>query len=296
MINELARLLRRLDHCEHPVFAFDEVRRWPAGLLDRLVAIGLLREVEPAELIACDDCNEGHVLEPEIREYPDIGEVAAAKCPTCGRVQFSLDRLKQWGVHFDGLASLLAADLKLDTLPTPLVPGRINQLGSVATPGGMLDVFLARGLTWDDAGAVLASADRLTTSKAPIVLLPRLRPPAEIWGTLHPHMLMIAEGLHWDAATCRPDFGKVFTAVHLLRPPVPDERWLTVTFCAEQLLGVVSGIDLQKSKARVSDAASRNKFRTNGEKGNRRRIDRDSFSTWLNEQHQRDLDAADAWS
>ena len=64
--------------------------------------------------------------------------------------------------------------------------------------------------------------------------------------------------------------------------------WLTVTEATKLLLRDVSGADLSKARARVSRAADAGKFRTNGEKGRRRRIDRDSFSTWRLEQRDQD--------
>lgn len=70
-------------------------------------------------------------------------------------------------------------------------------------------------------------------------------------------------------------------------------KMLTVTEAAALLLDVVSGLDISRAKARVSKAASSQKFQTNGKKGEARRIDRDSFSTWLLDQRSRDLDAAD---
>lgn len=72
--------------------------------------------------------------------------------------------------------------------------------------------------------------------------------------------------------------------------------WLTVTAAAELLKDVVSGITTEQAKARVSRAASRAKFKTNGKTHTARRIDRGSFSTWLLEQHSKDLDKADDWA
>jgi excisionase family DNA binding protein len=84
------------------------------------------------------------------------------------------------------------------------------------------------------------------------------------------------------------------------RPSIPVEpksvqtsAWLTVTEAAELLLEDVSGLDLQRAKARVSKAANEQRFRTNGRRGRDRRIDRDSFSTWRLEQREKDLAAYD---
>jgi len=79
-------------------------------------------------------------------------------------------------------------------------------------------------------------------------------------------------------------------------PQCPSEALresLRVSECADLLLKDVSGIDRKRAMARVSWAAGKEKFRTNGAKGNARRIDRDSFNTWRLEQRERDLDAVE---
>ena len=65
--------------------------------------------------------------------------------------------------------------------------------------------------------------------------------------------------------------------------------WLTVTDAAKLLLDVVSDLTLEKAKARVSRAASRKQFKTNNKNGSARRIDRDSFSSWLLDQREKHL-------
>jgi len=192
VIEQVARILRLFDRSEQPVFAFDEIQRWPTDLLDRLVSIGLLHEIEPAELIACNNCDEGHVLEPDICAYPDIGEVAVAKCPTCGRVQFSLDRLRQWGVHGDGLANHLANAITAGKA-TVLVPQRCWRLGPLYRDGVYREVFLARGLTWPDAGDVVAQSERLAACTVPALLVPADIPEVEQWPKVVPATAALTE-------------------------------------------------------------------------------------------------------
>ncbi|MEX2672873.1 MAG: response regulator [Phycisphaeraceae bacterium] len=66
-------------------------------------------------------------------------------------------------------------------------------------------------------------------------------------------------------------------------------QWLTVTQSARMLMDVVSGLSIEKARSRVSVAASRGEFTTNGENRSDRRIEPDSFNTWRLEQRERDL-------
>lgn len=89
-------------------------------------------------------------------------------------------------------------------------------------------------------------------------------------------------GMKWKAKTAEGEDGM--------------PKSLTVTEAARLLMKVVSDLNLKKARARVSAAAGRDDFTTNGKKGEARRIDRDSFSTWLIKHHVRDVAAADGWS
>lgn len=71
------------------------------------------------------------------------------------------------------------------------------------------------------------------------------------------------------------------------------EEWLTVTACAELLLTDVPALNIKKARARVSDAANKQRFQTNGKKGLNRRIEPISFDAWRLKQRDRDLDNAD---
>ncbi len=77
-------------------------------------------------------------------------------------------------------------------------------------------------------------------------------------------------------------------------PSADAGEGISVTEAATLLMDVVSGIDLSKAKARVSKAAGKGEFKTNGLTRNCRRIELDSFNTWRFKQRERDLDAADA--
>lgn len=181
MIDEVARILRLMDRYEQPVIGYDESQQWPNWMLKRLVVIGLLRPIERAEVIRCPHCDDGHMLRPDIRDYPKVDRmIAVAKCPECGRVEFELDQLKQWGIDGDGIASHLASASNLGRATT-LVAGRCWHIGAMHRKDVYRDVFFARGLTWADAQAVVTEADRLSNSAAPLLLVPAEIPDVKLW-------------------------------------------------------------------------------------------------------------------
>jgi hypothetical protein len=71
---------------------------------------------------------------------------------------------------------------------------------------------------------------------------------------------------------------------------------LTVTAAAELLCSTVSGLALAAAKTRVSRAATAGDIRNNGKKGSERRLNRDSFSTWLLEQQEAEVAASASWA
>lgn len=100
---------------------------------------------------------------------------------------------------------------------------------------------------------------------------------------------MLAEHAHLGPNGIALDLASAFPTAAVVE--IKGDAWITVTAAAKLLLDDISGIDLDKAKARVSKAANEGKFRTNGKKGAARRIGRDSFSTWRLEQRAKDLAA-----
>jgi len=72
-----------------------------------------------------------------------------------------------------------------------------------------------------------------------------------------------------------------------------DGGWLTVTEAARLLEKDLPWLDLKKARSRVSVAAGRGEFQTNGESRKQRRIEPHSFDSWRLKQRDRDLDSED---
>jgi len=195
----LPSILRRLDWLEDSAYPFDEVKRWPSGALERLLAAGIIRETSPAREVTCGNCADGCLITPDIVEDPRTGQmVCTGWChdpEDGGLVTFSVDRLRLWEPHFEGLASFMARELGTKGSVTALIPGRVCLMGSLISDGCCRDIFLARGLTWPDAGGVIAQADRLKASASPVVLVPDQMPPLDFWRTLRPAVASLVEAL-----------------------------------------------------------------------------------------------------
>ncbi len=225
----LPSILRRLDWLEDSAYPFDEVQRWPRGALDRLLAASILRETNPAREVTCGNCTDGCWITPDIVEDPRTGQIVCTGwChdpEDGGLVTFSVDRLRMWEPHFEGLASFVARELDARGSVTALIPGRVCMIGSLISDGRCQDVFVARGLTWPDAAGVLAQADRLKASPSPVVLVPDQMPPVDFWRTLCPAVASLAEALveadgppRIDAAMLLARIGRVAPARHQDKP------------------------------------------------------------------------------
>ena len=203
---------------------------------------------------------------------------------------FDEDHFRQWTLCLDGLAGHVARSLGFDDAET-IVSGRLCLLGTLPTGGGPLDVFLASGLRAKDARSLVDQATRLRASQAAVVIALHDLPEPEFWYDIRPvAMLALSEHASWDAESRSVKFGSLRDVLRSLRPPVPEQRWLTVSQCAQLLMKDLLGISLERARAKVSWAASAGRFVTNGLKGRGRRIDRVSFDAWRLEQRDRSLD------
>lgn len=296
MTDPLRHLLSRLDHDLSPVVTAADVKRWPAGVPKAMIDAGLLREIEPATSIVYEGCDERCLITPELIENPEAGRVVGVyhcKRDGCGRITIEPDELRQWEPSFEGLASAVASAVDLGAAVAPVLPGRIYLLGTLPTGGGPLDVFLARGLAWDDARTAIESADRLQASSSPVVLVPARIPQTELWDGVRPMLLSIKEHASWNARSACLDFGGLPDALRSVRPRVREERWLTVTECARLIADDLPSLTLTQAKARVSRAAGSGRLVTNGKTRGARRIERTSFDAWRLEQRDRDMDVDD---
>jgi len=92
-----------------------------------------------------------------------------------------LYRLRQWEIDFGGLARAIALTLDLAGDSEEVVPGRIWFLGRATIAARSRELFLARGLTWEDATGIIGESARLNAARSALVLVAGAVPPENVW-------------------------------------------------------------------------------------------------------------------
>jgi hypothetical protein len=166
----------RADAAE-PVYTADEVASWPPRVFDRLAVLGLLCESTNAATVVCDACDGSHAEEVVYLESPaGTGLRGYICCPEAGRVSVPLERLRRWTICFDRLAALTALALEAVGGVEEILPSRVWLLGKARLAGRLHEVFLIRGITWEDGPEIVTSVRRLRDSSRPIILVPGSAP------------------------------------------------------------------------------------------------------------------------
>ncbi len=167
-------VLRAAEATPSTSFLTDDIAAWPPGSLDLLVAAGLLRREGFARSVECDDCEEHCVEEVELLDgepgEPPRAFIRCGRRTDIRRIAVPLTRLRQWTVSLGGLAEELARQSGAAGGVDEITPGRLWWLGRAAFPAGRTNLFLARGVTEDDAAQMMGGTSRLQQSSRAAVL------------------------------------------------------------------------------------------------------------------------------
>ena len=158
------------------VFSYDEIKSWPDGELERMVGYGLLKPIEPSNIVICDGCEDKCQAEviyrPKKEGNLQQGYVVCPYKEEMGPVPVKLDRLRQWEINLPvvahGLTSLVGFTYNIDEL----IYSRLWYLGAPYIEGSRIDLFLARGVAWPDSQDVFGSVGRIKECAEPIILVP----------------------------------------------------------------------------------------------------------------------------
>jgi hypothetical protein len=168
----------------------DNVHRWDAGVLERLLELGFLRRLEPAQEVSCLSCNGEH-WEKIITLPPgkDGKPRHFISCRENGRERVPEYRLHRYGLDLEGIARFLHRTMKFRGEPREIVPGQVWALGRLALAGKFRDVLLAHGLTWKNRSETVARCPQFAQTARPVVLVTGLLP---YQGTLPPDVPTVA--------------------------------------------------------------------------------------------------------
>jgi len=120
----------------------DVVRRWDKNQWQEVLGLGLLRETELAASIVCDQCGDAHWAEIY---WVTPGVKACFGCETEGVIDIEIDRLRQWRIDTDRVASLVAGSLDLSLPIEMLLRERLWHLGRRRLGGRYRDIFFGFG-------------------------------------------------------------------------------------------------------------------------------------------------------
>lgn len=179
-VSEALDLIWRRADVQGHVISHAEVAAWPPGERTTIVDLGLIRRTTDATALICEDCGDSHSAEvvrdarrPELPYY---------LCPGIGRIPIAVEATQQWEVDFDRMAALIRKALMLGGKPATLTASRVWLLGRQQQVDGFWELFLVRGVCWPDGLGLLDQCIRLQQSPAPVLLVPRRLPAAEILG------------------------------------------------------------------------------------------------------------------
>lgn len=298
MADVLGEILRRAEYLRDSVFTPQDVRAWSRERLARIEALGVIEADGHADEIVYDGCDhECAIPNSGFEQHPDDAErlICVHRCLNgCGRVIFEPHDFEQWRFSLLGLAEAVRSAIGASGEVIEDVPGRVALAGTVGDTMRTVDVFVASGMTRDDAAAVLLASDRLQVAQEPFVFTLATMPDPTIWpGGMRPAIAVLAEHARLGPTGLAIDIEPLLALESIPHHRASTPRWLTNKEAATRLQEVVSGTTFSKAKARVSAAASRQAFRTNGQTGDGHRIETASFMDWLWKQRAADLAKAD---
>lgn len=133
----LRKAFDRADVPDPAIFLAHEVRWWPAGAVDKLVSAGVLREIGPSPTVRCFDCDQQCDVQPDWSRSPITGEFrgfyGCGHEEYDGRLSCSLADARQWELHAESVARLLATELELAGNVVAEMAGHVYRLGLQAS-------------------------------------------------------------------------------------------------------------------------------------------------------------------
>jgi hypothetical protein len=206
MVDPLEFLLPIVES-KQPAVGYQEANCWPAGVLEKLIELGILVQAEDMEKIRCPQCGE-HYEKVIARDGPKGSTQLFISCPEVLRVEVSSQHRMQWRPALSAFARLLAESLNLTGKPAQLCPERLWRLGRMTWEGRSRDVLFVRGLRWQD-GDQLRS--KIVRTRTPVVFSSTYSMPEDFWKTVPPQLVL--RDVAWLTDRIEVDPGEVIACL-----------------------------------------------------------------------------------
>ena len=166
---------------DEAAFRGDELPALGPAALQVFKTEKLLKRGEDLRMVECGDCRNPHIEDVDIiTDSPDGVPRAYIACGA-GRASVDLVRLQVWAIDFDRLADLASSALGLGGRIVQVVADRVWLLGTAKFADRTRDVFLVRGIRWQDSLLLLSGSARLSTSSCPLILCMNRVPDDSAW-------------------------------------------------------------------------------------------------------------------
>lgn len=84
------------------ILTYEEIQDWPPGMQEELEKAGMIRQIEPAAEVICNQCEERCPIIPELFTHPKTEEkvwlYVCPEKPDIGRIQVEPDQRMRWEI------------------------------------------------------------------------------------------------------------------------------------------------------------------------------------------------------
>ncbi len=167
-------------------------------LLDLLISAGLITEYEPSSTVECDGCEMACTMDVHFPE-PKKAVVSCDKRNDIGLVHIDFNKLRRWKFSLKNLANTITNYFETPDNPKEIIQERLWLLPKPVSWQEPVDIFLARGINWQDANVILENP-QIKASSLPVILVTDESSQDYKVPSLHiRHLVSVSNKLHFKS-------------------------------------------------------------------------------------------------
>jgi len=223
-------ILKRMDLSDDVVFSAVEILVLSTDLFGKLIGKGIFEEIKPSKIVQCDGCEELCIQEVVFSTDSVSGVTRAFivcdKREEIGRIEVSLDDLKQWQLNMEKFSQWLSQQMHIEDPGYSIISNRLWWLGKKQVDNKQVDFFLFRGLARTDAEQVLRDVEYIRQCKNPLLLVP-FKTETNLPYTLKGKIISLDRLLNFSDSGIELDFSQIESILRRMRT---DEKRIIKKF------------------------------------------------------------------